>query len=330
MAQLEVKMVASGAQLEVQVIASDDLVSWALGTDKDTVFFPRSTSLGANTSLAVGGDDVLIGTPVVQAIPANSLIASVVTENGDMVFVVNNGGNSLEMLRFDASVPEVQISDQVNMRNNDLLNIGAATNDWTASTFKHSGSGGSSMARTASVTNIALEMFRFSLITSGNMANDFGGIIAFRYEDDTSGSIQVGDIGFTRQGADNTTRFTIATYATGTRNDAFRVASDGVISADLAGTGTAAQVDLFDEYDDPIELKRYTHSMASFITEEQREANRQRMIEIGIIEPKGTSEGYMVHIQPLTRLLAGGIYQNRARMDAQYENLNKRLDAIGA
>jgi hypothetical protein len=110
MAQLEVKMVASGEQAEVQVVASDDLVSWALGTDKDIVFFPRSTALNANTALAVGDDDVLLGTPVVLAIPANSAIISNITADGDIVFITQTGGNSRELLRLDGSAEEVVLA----------------------------------------------------------------------------------------------------------------------------------------------------------------------------------------------------------------------------
>jgi hypothetical protein len=109
MAQLEVKLVASGAQAEVQVIASDDLVSWALGTDKDIVFFPRSTSLNANTALAVGGDDVLVGTPVTSALAANSLILSNTTASGDYMVALNRGGNSEEYIFADASAGKLRL-----------------------------------------------------------------------------------------------------------------------------------------------------------------------------------------------------------------------------
>ena len=61
-----------------------------LGTDADGVLLNRSTSLLANTALA----GVLIGTPVTQAIAANSLMIANVTANGDIGIYVNRDGNS--------------------------------------------------------------------------------------------------------------------------------------------------------------------------------------------------------------------------------------------
>ena len=116
-----------------------------------------------------------------------------------------------------------------------------------------------------------------------------------------------------------------------------KLTSVGVLSVDLSGSGSAAQVDLFDRYDDATELQRFAYSgegvedVVPEVTEEQRLANRERMVEMGIIMPvPGASSGYHMRIQPLTRLLAGGIYQNRHRMDSQYDELSRRLEAIGA
>ena len=78
----------------------DDTVL-ALGSDEDAAFVLRSTALGANTALA----NVLVGTPVAAATPANSLLISNITADGDIaLFTVNAAGaNSIEALRIDAS-----------------------------------------------------------------------------------------------------------------------------------------------------------------------------------------------------------------------------------
>ena len=117
-----------------------------------------------------------------------------------------------------------------------------------------------------------------------------------------------------------------------------RISAAGVLSVLTAGSGSAAQVDLFDEYDDATELQRFAYSgegvehVVPGVTEEQRLANRERMVEMGILERASDegSDNYHMRMQPLTKLLAGGIYQNRHRMDSQYEQLNRRLEAIGA
>ncbi len=50
---------------------------------------------------------------------------------------------------------------------------------------------------------------------------------------------------------------------------------------------------------------------------------------MGVVsEVPGASSGYHMNLQPMVRLLAGGIYQNRERMDAQNEAMNERLARI--
>lgn len=88
----------SGANPTIE-FGDDDKLTF--GDDNDQAMVNRSSSLSANTSLS----GVLIGTPAVTAIPANSLIVSNVTADGDQVFatVPASGSNSIEWLRNDAS-----------------------------------------------------------------------------------------------------------------------------------------------------------------------------------------------------------------------------------
>jgi len=76
-----------------------DDVLFSLGNDKDQVILNRSTVLNANTALS----GVLIGTPVGQALAANSLIISNVTANGDIAMYGNLGGNSQQFFFYDTS-----------------------------------------------------------------------------------------------------------------------------------------------------------------------------------------------------------------------------------
>ena len=82
---------------EVNVVLDDILLT--LGTDQDIALVNRSTILAANTALT----GVLIGTPVSQALAANSVIIANKTADGDLGLYVNDGGNSLEMLWADGS-----------------------------------------------------------------------------------------------------------------------------------------------------------------------------------------------------------------------------------
>ena len=76
-----------------------DDVSLELGSTDDFVLRHRTATLAANTALT----DVLIGTPVSQALAADSAVVSNVTASGDMAMYVNTGTNSGQFLFADAS-----------------------------------------------------------------------------------------------------------------------------------------------------------------------------------------------------------------------------------
>ena len=95
------KAVVVDASKQISELGFSDNSLLKLGTTADIAMLNRSAALNANTALT----SVLIGTPAVAAIPANSFIASNVTADGDMVFatVPAAGANSIEWLRNDAS-----------------------------------------------------------------------------------------------------------------------------------------------------------------------------------------------------------------------------------
>ena len=68
----------------------------------------RLAALNANTALT----SVVIGTPVVPAIPANSVILSNLIASGDIVVLANDGsGNSWEYLRVDGSADLLVVNE---------------------------------------------------------------------------------------------------------------------------------------------------------------------------------------------------------------------------
>jgi hypothetical protein len=186
---------------------------------------------------------------------------------------------------------------------------------------------------------------RIKADTSNDMSDGYGAQLIWTNRDSADVNNDVGYMVFQMAGADNTSDFVLATRITGSANEALKVTSTGALSVDLgSGTGTDGstagahtEILIFDQYDDATELQRFAYSgegvehVVPEVTEEKRLANRERMVEMGIFEEvPGASSGYHMRIQPLMNLLAGGIYQNRHRMDSQYEQLNKRLEAIGA
>jgi len=96
----------------------------------------------------------------------------------------------------------------------------------------------------------------------------------------------------------------------GAQNTAMELSGAGVLSVDLGGTGLAAQVDLFDSYDDALVLRQGI-----------QQNNRELLANMGVLERKDTGSGYMMKLQPMVRLLAGGIYQTRALIDDLTERL---------
>jgi len=87
-----------------QVTFPDDLGAF-FGDDKDGAVFLRSTSLAANTALT----NVLVGTPVVPAVAANSLLITNVTASGDILLATARGSNSEAHMLLDASAGDTTL-----------------------------------------------------------------------------------------------------------------------------------------------------------------------------------------------------------------------------
>ena len=82
-----------------------DDISLELGTTDDSVLRHKSGTLAANTTLT----DVLAGTPVSQALAANSTMISNITANGDIAVYVNTGTVSEQAIFIDSSAKQVAI-----------------------------------------------------------------------------------------------------------------------------------------------------------------------------------------------------------------------------
>lgn len=76
------------------------------GDDSDIAVLHRSTSLAADTELT----DVIEGTSNHPGVAANSLIIANITDDGDILFVVSDGGNSRGLLKLDGDVGRVLIA----------------------------------------------------------------------------------------------------------------------------------------------------------------------------------------------------------------------------
>ncbi len=208
-----------------------------------------------------------------------------------------------------------------------ILNVGGAGNDWTANGLRvdTSNQGGdntivvdnSNNDNTSSHAKLRVEV-------GGSSGGD--PLVHFSITAVDSWSV----------GVDNTVSDQMVMCrgtALGT-NDRLRLQiGTGVLSVDGDGGGSDDPVSLFDDYDDAIELRRFAYSFPGavplgLITERQRSINRHRLIEMGVAEWAEQEEGadhLMYRIQPMIRLLAGGVYQNRAYI----ESLERRIKLGG-
>ena len=90
----------TGASL---TFGDEDLLRW--GTNADVVSLLRSTALSADTELS----GIIEGTSDHPGVAANSLIISNITDDGDIMFVVSDGGNSKGLLKLDGANGKVTI-----------------------------------------------------------------------------------------------------------------------------------------------------------------------------------------------------------------------------
>ena len=165
-----IRMTAAGVLSYPQgaTLSVADDTSFLFGTSSDIAMRLRSTILAADTILA----NVIVGTPVVQAEPANSLIVSNITADGDIVLLTNTGGNSLESIRVDASAQQIQLGNgifDVLVLNGNGLVVGhtaQVTVGGTIPEFQVLGTttavDGSMVLATASLTNTSQSVLKFA------------------------------------------------------------------------------------------------------------------------------------------------------------------------
>jgi len=209
-----------------------------------------------------------------------------------------------------------------------LLNVGSSGSDWNAHRLGHRFErDGSYVDITCNNTSVAADSsarvnIQVDHVDSGDPLMQFvisgGETLAMGLDNSESDRFVMADDNSADLSSGNRLRLVIAT---------------GVLSVDGDGGGSDDPVSLFDAYDDAKELERYARSTADVpdITPEQRLANRQRLVEMGVCEWAKQEEGpdrMLIKVQPMTKLLAGGIYQTRHRMDSQYEEMNQRLTRI--
>lgn len=198
-----------------------------------------------------------------------------------------------------------------------VLNVGAAGNDWTASRLDvvHSNSGGivDIRCRNTAADDASDAVFVVQVNGAGNR--------------DAFINLGVAGVGDWAIGLDNDQgdQLVFATTSSLDSSNRMRLTTAGVLSVDGDGGGSDDPVSLFDEYDDAMELRTFQMANAA-ITVEQRDCNQRRLVELGVAEWAIQQDGsyhWMMRIQPMTRLLAGGVHQNRQYIEALESRIHK-------
>lgn len=76
-----------------------------MGTNGEVALTLRSASLGADEELS----NHIEGTSNHQGYAANTLLLSNISDNGDMIFLVSDGGDSIEMIKMTAATAELSL-----------------------------------------------------------------------------------------------------------------------------------------------------------------------------------------------------------------------------
>jgi len=103
----------------------------------------------------------------------------------------------------------------------------------------------------------------------------------------------------------------------GAQNLAMKLSGAGGLSVDANISTGDDPVALFDGYDDALMLKQGV-----------QQRNHELLVDMGIFSRKETGSGYTMNIQPMTRLLAGGIYQNREMIEQTAEMLLSKIEGL--
>jgi hypothetical protein len=203
----------------------------------------------------------------------------------------------------------------IDMGSNTLENVGASGNDWTQNSLTLAGGTSTQTLNVGDATNP--DDARIRLITKAGAAGENSIIFiegsgngddnnnAYKLRYNTSAD----RIEFSTQDSDGGS----------TAADIYRI-PDGQTTIDANATWDD---NVFDDHDDAMVLSPYREGILNL------RARNDELIRIGVL--RRYEDGWVGYSdQRMAALLAGGIYQNRHRMDAQHDAMDERLARIEA
>lgn len=263
-----------------------------------------SNTASSTSRLFIGVGGASAGDPFIAFTVAAVLSWSIGIDNSDSdSFVISRSGN--------LGVPQLRIDEtSVDLVNNTLLNVGAAGNEWTANQIDLAGGSGTQVIRATTTGAAAVSLFDAKLPAS---STGRGGFRAFEGDGGGSANNILWEMGYDAAGA----RFRIGIVDSlvefGALHDIMRI-PNGQVTID--GDSTFDD-NAFDGYDDAMVLYRAFSPEYRTVYEEGKAIltrNRQELIDMGVL--RLYDDGWVgYNDQRMAALLAGGIYQNRERMD---------------
>jgi len=201
----------------------------------------------------------------------------------------------------------------IDMGENTLENVGASGNDWTSRELKLVSAGGDVKMTVENTDNSG----DARLMLKGPASGGSDLIIQWL---EGSGNGAANNMGYQLGYRGSNDYFALRSFNTdgsSTDADIWRI-PDGQLSIDA---NTTWDENIFDDYDDVAVLSPYREGQFNL---SQR---KDDLIEMGVL--KQYDDGFIgYNDQRMAALLAGGIYQNRERMDAQHEAMDARLKRI--
>ena len=210
----------------------DDVMLW-LGTTGDTAMMHKSASLTADATLA----NVIEGSPDHLGATANSLLISNLTDDGDIMFLVSDGGNSKGLLKLDGA------NGRVVIHGGDLVMSGAQKIYFFDVGGEYMSSNGSTLTITgATALTPTIGATAWTAATHAHDADNSGSVIALGTA--TSGNYVAtvanatnGGTTIANSGAE-TAGVTVALNFNDLTDTAINVAADSIVFLDADGTAS--------------------------------------------------------------------------------------------
>jgi hypothetical protein len=235
----------------------------------------------------------------------------------DVGLTFGNDGEKIEGDGADLTISGniINLNGAVDMNSNTLSNIGASGNDWAQNSLTLAGGTSTQTLNVGDATNP--DDARIRLFTKAGAAgeNSIVFIEGSGNGDDNNNAYKLryntsaDRIEFSTQDSDGGS----------TAADIYRI-PDGQTTIDANATWDD---NVFDDHDDAMVLSPYREGILNL------RARNDELIRIGVL--RRYEDGWVGYSdQRMAALLAGGIYQNRHRMDAQHDAMDERLAKIEA